>query len=100
MSRLGVFISLAALTAALAGCGDESEPDDPDSVAVRGAVYSDHKMDQPCEAQSKNQMRPDALAGIEMTFTSTDGAVLGSTVTGPLEWQDLEEFWQARRGDG
>ncbi len=90
MTRFPIFVALAALSAALVACGASGGPGGADTVALRGAVFSDHLMDQLCEAQAANSMRPDSLAGIRLTFTGAGGAVLGTAVTGPLQWQDLD----------
>lgn len=91
MTRLRLLVLLAALSTVLAACGDEGRSGRADDVvSLRGSVFSDHQVDQPCEMQAANPLRPDALAGIRLTFSSGGGDVLGTATTGPLQWEDLE----------
>lgn len=83
-------VSVAALAATVVACGAAAGSEDADTVSMRGSVFSDHRVDQRCETQAASSMRPDPLAGIQLTFTGIDGSVLGTAVTGSLQWQDLD----------
>lgn len=48
-----------------------------DAIRVRGSVYTDFRVDLPCDAQ-----RPPAeLTGVRLTFRDDRGAVVGTAVT-------------------
>lgn len=90
MSVGRLLASLIALSWAVAACGGGDQAANNGMLALRGSVYSDHRVDQPCETQAGHELRPDPLAGIRLTFTSDQGASLATAVTGPLRWEDLE----------
>ncbi len=91
MTEARLLVLLTALSVALVACGGDGGPGGSDrTLSLRGSVFSDHRVDQPCETQAANPLRPDPLAGIRLTFSSAEGDVLGTAVTGPLQWEDLE----------
>jgi hypothetical protein len=85
--------NLRALTAVmallLAGCGGIFGRAS-DDVRVTGAVFSDHRVDLPCEEQASDPMRPQELSGIRLLFADGMGNRLGDAVTGELRWRRLD----------
>lgn len=91
MTGVRLLAAVTALSLALVACGgDARRGGDDGMVSLRGSVFSDHRVDQPCETQAANPLRPDPLAGIRLTFSNAAGDVLGTAVTGALQWEDLE----------
>jgi hypothetical protein len=65
----------ALLVLLSAGCAASTTG--PDTIRVRGSVYTDFRVDLPCDAQ-----RPPAeLTGVRLTFRDDSGAVVGTAVT-------------------
>ncbi len=86
---LGTLVAIAGLIATSACASADAIPRGA-AVAIRGSVFTDHRMDAPCEVQAANLIRPDALSGMVLTFTTEAGQSLGTAVTGPLQWTDLD----------
>ncbi len=85
--RQAVGMAIAAFALAASGCAATGER----AVAVRlhGEVFSDHRIDQPCDEQAAAPSRPEELSGILLVFTDSAGLEMGRATTGELEWREL-----------
>lgn len=82
VQHLIVTLSLLLLSA----CGSVS----PGSVTVEGMVYSDHRVDLPCEEQAALPTRPEELSEIVLRFSDQTASPLAEATTGLLEWEELD----------
>ncbi|HVL54364.1 MAG TPA: hypothetical protein VM344_08910 [Vitreimonas sp.] len=57
----------------------------PTGVNVRGTVYTDFRVDTPCESQTG----PAELSNIVLTFEDAAGRVVGTARTGGLQVEEL-----------
>jgi hypothetical protein len=82
LKMLAVTVAVGLLVAA---CG---APRGGGEVMVRGSVFSDFRVDLPCQEQQGSA--PEELSGIRMTFRDDAGTPLADTRSGPLESQQLD----------
>jgi len=82
-------MALAGATVLLVACGGLfGRPGD--KVSITGTVFSDHRVDLPCEEQAADPLRPEELSGIRLRFTDGRGELLGGAVTEELQWRELD----------
>lgn len=74
-----------AIAAVLGGCQLDAAPDRKD-MRLSGAIYTDFRVDLPCE----DQEAPVELTGVELSFKdASTGRALGATLTGRPERLEL-----------
>lgn len=89
-ARKAVTAGLALGSVVLSGCAGIGEGRRGSQIEIHGEVFSEHRVDLPCEEQAADESRPQELSGIELSFSDAEGNLLGTATSGPLEVEPLD----------
>jgi hypothetical protein len=82
-------MALAGATVLLVACGGPFGRSG-DEISITGTVFSDHRVDLPCEEQAADPSRPEGLSRLRLRFTDGRGDLVGAAVTEELQWRELD----------